>query len=229
MRHLFICLLLLLSGVSGISQAILANDTTAVDSRTVNARDIERYKQDSDFNYKRLAEPADNLWNKFWRLVWSKINQALSTKQGKVTAWVILAIAIVVVVAFFVWKVTGLNRSSLFERKSNNFSYSITSDDINTISFDDALQQALASANYKLAIRLLYLQSLKLLADNNFINWQINKTNDQYVHEVYAQPWSLAFAQLTRLFEFTWYGDQAVSREKFDEVKQQFQQFNAQL
>ena len=80
-----------------------------------------------------------------------------------------------------------------------------------------------------MGIRLLYLQTLKKLSERQLINWQINKTNTVYSLELGQSGYASLFRNLTRDFEYSWYGERRVSREDFLELKDQFKQFNRQL
>src|SRR6266542_2156203 len=98
------------------------------------------------------------------------------TDAGKTTMKIIYWLLGIAAVAFFIMKVMNMNRMNLFKATSqSNTAYTIEDENIYAISFDTAIQQALQEGNYRLAIRLLYLQNLKILADKNFIVWQPNK------------------------------------------------------
>jgi hypothetical protein len=124
----------------------------------------------------------------------------------------------------------GIKEGGMFGRRSKeNLIYSISSDDIHGISFEEAIENAIASSNFRLAVRLLYLQSLKKLSDRGYIEWQLNKTNIDYLQETKEKAWHSLFSSLTYNFEYTWYGEATVNKEKFQVVQQQFHQFNNQL
>ncbi|HEX8462475.1 MAG TPA: DUF4129 domain-containing protein [Segetibacter sp.] len=123
-----------------------------------------------------------------------------------------------------------MTQGGLFGRTNNSpLSYDISSEDIHAINFDDAITDAIFKANFRLALRLLYLQSLKNLSDKGYINWQINKTNSDYLAEVYNKPWHSIFKSLTNRFEYTWYGERMIGKDDFDVLLAQFKQFNRQL
>jgi hypothetical protein len=61
------------------------------------------------------------------------------------------------------------------------------------------------------------------------INWQINKTNTAYTMELAESGYASPFRDLTRDFEYSWYGERQVSRNDFADLKEQFKQFNRQL
>ena len=69
------------------------------------------------------------------------------------------------------------------------------------------LAEAEAAGNYRLALRLGYLQLLKLLSDQNLIRWQPDKTNHAYLAELPGEHLRAPFRELTRQFEYVWYGE----------------------
>jgi hypothetical protein len=205
-------------------------DTSFVEERSFNAKEINEIKKNKDFQYDRYKEPPKSLWDRFWSWVWFKIKQLLSTKGGRTSVWSLLIILAVAIISFFVFKVMGIKEGGMFGRRSKeNLNYSISSDDIHGISFEEAIENAIASSNFRLAVRLLYLQSLKKLSDRGYIEWQLNKTNIDYLQETKEKAWHSLFSSLTYNFEYTWYGEATVNKEKFQVVQQQFHQFNNQL
>ena len=49
------------------------------------------------------------------------------------------------------------------------------------------IADALCPTDYREAVRLLYLQTLKQLSDGKRIDWQLYKTPTQYIYEVVCQ------------------------------------------
>ena len=225
-------LFLIFTCISSIcfSQRQVKTDSAFIEKRLFSPGDLNRIKADKDFQYDRYKEPPRSLWDRFWGWFWYKISELLSTRGGRTTLWTVLIIIGVAVIAYFVMKVMGMKEGGLFGRSSNeNLNYTISSDDIHVISFEEAIQEAIATSNFRLAIRLLYLQSLKKLSDHGYINWQLNKTNTDYLGETRDKKWYSLFLSLTQNFEYTWYGEAKVNSENFNVVQQQFIQFNNQL
>lgn len=46
------------------------------------------------------------------------------------------------------------------------------------------IEEAIANRNYRFALRLNYLRSLKILSDKEIINWKIDKTNHEFIGEI---------------------------------------------
>jgi hypothetical protein len=201
-----------------------------VQVRSLNAEKMNAYKADKDFQYERYKEPPKSLWDRFWDWVWNKIGQLLGTQGGSAAVQTILIVLAIAMLVFFILKLTGMTKVGLFGRKTGNgLDYTESEENIHTINFEEAIEKAIASGNLRLAVRLLYLQSLKKLADNGFINWQLNKTNIAYVAELSNTAYQPAFSNLTLQFESNWYGDIPIDTAEFDAVRDQFNQFNRQL
>lgn len=228
-RWLFL-FLFLISSACVSSQAKLRRDTAHILPRSFNNNSLESFKSNKDFQYNKFQEPPLSLWDKFWNWIWYKISQLLKTRNGRVTFWSLLIILGIAIIVFFVVKITGMGQGSLFARNSKGLmKYSLSQNDINHISFDEEIEKAINNKNYRLAIRLQYLQALKKLSDKGYINWRINKTNTDYLNETSGKSFNGMFKKLTLNFEYTWYGERQLSHENFLELSQQFQQFNTQL
>jgi hypothetical protein len=229
MKFLLLFILLFTASVSFAEKHVIL-DTSSVTVRNFDAQELQQLKEDGSFQYEQLQRQSANVWNRFWTWVWWKIAEIMSTKSGSRTVYTTLIIIAVVVIVFFVLRLMGMNKSSLLSRKSGDtLPFTISTDDINNISFEDAIRTAIENRNFRMAVRLLYLQSLKQLSDKGYIQWQINKTNSDYLKEISGRQWQASFKKLTYNFECTWYGDMKIAKEQFDDLNLQFQQFNSRL
>ena len=87
--------------------------------------------------------------------------------------------------------------------RKNALPYAVEEDTIYGVDFARGIADALSRSDYREAVRLLYLQTLKQLSDEKRIDWQLYKTPTQYVYEV-RMP---AFRQLTNHFLRVRYGN----------------------
>ena len=97
----------------------------------------------------------------------------------------------------------------------------ITDEKLGEIDFEKAIDDAVAQKNYRLAVRYSYLKLLKFLADKGLIAYQAYKTNRQYVREL-NEPLRSGFRDLTRRFDYAWYGNRPVSEAEFGEGRRAF-------
>lgn len=233
MKRWLFFLLVILSNTCLFSQKALKRDTGYIASRAMDNNALKELKNSGDFRYDKSPEVL-NLWDRFWNWFWWKVRQLLSnllkTRNGRITFWSVLIVSAVIIIVFAIMKLTGVDKNGLFGRSSGSpGKYSLLQDDINLISFEDAIEKAINDGNYRLATRLHYLQALKNLSDNGYIDWRINKTNTDYLREITGKPFRDMFGTLTFNFEYSWYGERQLSKEQFLEIRKKFQQFNSQL
>ena len=230
MKLVFLFMLFVLSAHLALAQKHFINDTSQVEVRSFNNARLQELKGQSQFQYDRFREPPRSLWDRFWSWLWQKVEDVLKTRRGRLTVWTVLILFGAAVIIFFIVKVMGMRDGGLFGRKGvDTLPYTTSEDDINQINFEGAIKEAIEKRNYRLAVRLLYLQSLKNLSDKGYIEWQINKTNSDYIYEVSSRSWQPLFKTLTYNFEYIWYGEMPVDNEYFRNLHGQYLQFNNQL
>ncbi len=139
---------------------------------------------------------------------------------------VIFWILAICLFAYLVYKLF-LSNSSFISRNRKNVESDITTnteEDLNDP--DGLLRHAIRNGNYRLAVRYLYLQSLKKLSEKKFIEINSNKTNYEYVKELGNQKFVNEFASLTLQYEYVWYGEYPLDRNLFEQIQDGFAQFN---
>lgn len=228
MRFLFIILLITFSLVSA-AQKKLVYDSSKIEQRNFSSSSLNVYKNDRDFQYEKETIQRETWWDRFWDWFWNKYEDIMSTERGRTTMRIIYWILGIAALAFFALKVSKMNRLNLFSASPQSKTpYTIEEENIHAISFDEAIQNALHEGNYRLAIRLLYLQNLKMLTDKNLIEWQLNKTNKDYLREMIPSL-QQAFKHITDVFEYAWYGHFTVTKEDFATLKENVLKFQKQL
>lgn len=229
-RFLLIIFIIFFQQISFAQEQIMF-DTSSVAVRKFEPGKIEAYKAEPAFQYERIIEPPKSLWDRFWDWFWKKFMSLLGTEEGGRAFNTMLILVAIGILVFFIMKLTGMTNAGLFGKKNkeNALDYSLMDENIHAIDFDTAIQEAIDQKNFRFAVRLLYLQSLKNLADRGLINWQINKTNVAYVHELNASAHQQNFRNLTFQFENNWYGDLPIEENEFMAVREQFNQFKRQL
>ncbi len=230
MKVFFVIILFFINCNLSIAQKRVQTDSSDVVVRSFNNNELQGFKKDKDFQYHGLTEPPKSLWERFWEWIWWRVHEIMGNKSGRRTVWTLLIVSGIAAIVFFIINVMGMNNGALFARAGgSSLPYTAEAEDINRISFEDAIKEAIENRNFRMATRLLYLQSLKQLADKGYIQWQLNKTNSDYIMEVTGKPWQQLFKKLTCSFEYTWYGEMNLANNEFQNLHIQFQQFNNQL
>ena len=102
-------------------------------------------------------------------------------------------------------------------------------DDVFALPYETEIAKAEQAGNFRLAVRLHYLQSLKHLAEQNLIDYQVGRTNSDYVAQLSQSAYYRHFFRLTRNFEYTWYGQFAPSADLYAMLQQDFSTFKKGL
>ena len=228
LSYFIVVLLFQCTGLSVSGQ--VRRDTGEMDRRRFNVTELTKLKNDDQFKYRLVAEPPASLWDRFWAWFWTGVSRILATRTGQITARILVYAAAVFLIALFIFQLRKMNASGLFgAAKTGRINYAVSEDDINSIDFELELGRAIESRDYRLAIRLYYLSTLKRLSDQSLIDWQIDKTNISYVEELQSDSLRERFRNLTAGFENHWYGNIAVSQEEFNAVRSSFESFNREL
>jgi hypothetical protein len=99
--------------------------------------------------------------------------------------------------------------------------------DITELDTEDLIQKAHLANDYKLAIRLYFLHLLKKLNENGVIVWTKDKTNRDYLSELFAKQYYFdEVRKLTLAYERVWYGEHVPDEERYQELRNEFQQIN---
>ncbi|PWS28062.1 hypothetical protein DHW03_10920 [Pedobacter yonginense] len=201
--------------------------STKVELRKIDREAIKTYSKQKDFIYEDAAPETLTWWDKFWNKFWKLIDKLLGNKiSGSVLKVVLIAVAIAAVV-FIAIKLIGLDFRLLSGKsKSLEVPFEESLENIHEIDFDDQISNALQTQNYRLAVRLLYLKTLKNLSDKQLINWLPDKTNQAYVLEIADEGRRDEFSKLTNQFEYIWYGEFFIDKTTFENVNQSFHDFN---
>ena len=147
------------------------------------------------------------------------------------------------VLKILLWTVTGLFilfilyrlflAESVFKRapKTNQHAGAQVEEEIisSQSDFDALINQALQNGNYRQAVRYQYLKTLHNLAGKNFIELAPDKTNFQYVGEIKNREYQNDFAALTLNYEYVWYGEFAIEKDRYQKIEMNFISLNKKL
>ncbi len=202
------------------------DDRAPLTVRYPEASKLRDLQTDHAYQYTSDAPPPENPVARLFNWLLRKLARFLgSNAYQNVWQYVILA-AIAGLAIYLLLKAEVL--SFLFPKSAQSYglAYENLAENIHEINFDVAVDEAVNERNFRLAVRLLYLQTLKHLTDAGRIEYKPDKTNRQYVYELATSPFETNFEELTRQFEFVWYGDFSVDDRRFGEIRRQFREFN---
>ena len=163
------------------------------------------WQQDGRYDYNReLMGGGESLLEWLQRVVMGWFEELFSAAvHDERVQWLLAALGVVIVVAvgWFVWR----KRLKLFSssHRIDALDYELEGDTIYGVDFVQLIQEAMAREDYGQVVRLVYLQTLKMLSDARRVNWQASKTPTQYVAEVRQED----FTELSHLFMRVRYGN----------------------
>ncbi len=70
-----------------------------------------------------------------------------------------------------------------------------------------------------MATRYYYLWLLKTLSDRNIIEWDIEKTNGDYLNEISNLELKNEFQFLSYVYEYSWYGEFNLNETDFEKTE----------
>lgn len=201
------------------SLKLYQKDKSVIVPRYPDSSSLDKFKRDRDYNYEDNIEPASNPIEKWINWLMRRINDFFQSKSyNSVWQYVIMGLTILLVI-YLLYKAKVLEYLFPPKDTGTHTDYIVGQENIHEINFDEAIGKALAQHDYRLAIRLQYLKILKLLAGKELIHWKPNLTNHRYVKELEKTPHHHDFVEITKYFEYTWYGDFEVRESGYREMK----------
>jgi hypothetical protein len=199
--------------------------------RRPNEARLNELAQQREFQYlEPTSRPEQSAWQAFRARVLQAIADWLNSRSySHFWRWVFYALFLSVGV-FVVLKLLQVELTTMLGRTPRRvaLAYDTATENIHEVDFSARLAEAEAAGNLRLAVRLGYLQLLKTLSDRGLIQWQPDKTNHAYVAELLPtgqlrEP----FGEITRQFEYVWYGELALTRPLYEQVRTSQRAFDA--
>ncbi|RAJ27952.1 hypothetical protein LX77_00526 [Gelidibacter algens] len=138
--------------------------------------------------------------------------------------WLFVLI-LIFAVGYLAYTLLNEGSSKLFSSRNNEQlkSYSeITAENIAHADIKTLITNAENTNDYRLAIRYYYLLVLKQLTLKNFIKFEDDKTNADYMNAIASQKFSKGFAYTSYLYNYTWYGEFTLDTEQYQLAKNSF-------
>jgi hypothetical protein len=239
LRYLFlICLLLSLGfiarGATSVKpvkpKLVELSDSTIVTIRHFDKAALKNYNNQKEFQYREGGYVGESLWTRFWRWFWGLFDADEKKTAlgvfGIVMKYLFIGLGVAALI-FLIFKLAGVDAFNVIKRKpaSATVPYDVSVENIYAIDLDAEIEKAVGQQNYRFAVRLLYLKSLRQLADAGLIHWEINKTNAIYIDELANAEQRIAFKMLTRQFEYVWYGEFIIDAHIFKKINTLFSNF----
>jgi hypothetical protein len=209
-------------------------ETKQVDVRYVPAGKLDELKKDKAFWYaqeekrdKKDAIPNPQKTGQKGTSEMEEESTAPVWMQGwfKTLMWIIIVATFIAIIIMFL----SSSNVFLFRKKPKKIAVSeeeeLLHEDIFSINYEKEINKAIAAQNYRLAIRYMYLRTLKELSESGIIQFSQEKTDHEYVMQLFGTEYYKDFFRITRHFEYAWYGQFLISAEAFQIVQSHFNNF----
>jgi len=216
--------------VSPKEAQILVSDTAAINLDAF-PKNFKKNYQAPEFIYE-FKTPEKNAWDRFleWLAGIFKNLFSFTSDEDAMDAVVIglkvIAILIVVFVIYLIVKAL-MNKDGqwIFGKSSDKklIRYDEIEKNLHLQDFEKLVKNAIETDDKRLAIRYYYLWFLRRLSDRNLIEWDIEKTNSDYLYEIKNPRTKDRFAYLSYLYDYIWYGEFALDETNFEKTKTAFE------
>ena len=205
-----------------------------VDSRKIPENDLNTLKSDEAYWYVNETPPRQNKnLSQRNQNNGEKAERINENRSISIPAWLVSLVWIFLVAAFITLLIWFLSTSNIYLFRKNSTTSSeeekpITENIFET-DFENEIQKAIAEKNFRTAVRLLYLRTLRDLSDHHLIIYTHEKTNSDYLLQLAETSYYKSFFRLTRNFDYTWYGQFELSQDGFSIIYKDFNLFQQQL
>ncbi len=206
-------------------------DSVALDVKEIDEEQMAAYRKDPKLNYEEVKikrtwwddfkEWIGNLFLRFFEWIYGaeKAVGALAVFL-RALPYVLLAVLIFILIKFFL----KVNANAMREAKKEASLVSLSEEEhiIKNEDIQELIRKAIANNDYRLAIRYYYLFTLQKMTDRELIDWQLQKTNEDYLKEIEAQELKTPFRTITRLYDYIWYGGFSLDQKKYNKAEHVF-------
>lgn len=206
---------------------------------------LEKWRDSRDFKYMTYLDSllrkanlkADTVRiNKESGQVMAKSNEKRNSSflaklfnfRGASLFFWVLAIVFILFIIYKVFIKSGFFLPGL--KRRNPFPDTAEEDELKEVhAYDQFISDAERESQFNLATRYWYLKTLKNLKDVELIQYSPDKTNQEYVYELSDVPLRESFRELTRNYEYVWYGEFFLPEDRYRKIKVSFEAFNEEV
>lgn len=140
-----------------------------------------------------------------------------------------IIIAFVAFILYYIFKNVSLE-NKLNRKKIQAEDLAAPVENIEELDIHTLLRQTLAEGNFRLAVRMYFLGLLKKLNEGGVIVWKKDKTNRDYLTELFSKDYFFDdIRKLTLAYELVWYGEHVLSKESYEKLFAEFETIDQKL
>ena len=200
-------------------------DSVKIERKQLNERQINSYKNKKAFNYNveeagpSLYEQISEWINRVLRKFFSWFFDDVETPVGffmlflNTLPYIIAVIVLYLMINFFL----KINSKNILNGQTNKNIIQIEDDEelLNSKDLPRLIKLAENDKDYRLATRYQYVLLLQKLSNREYILWEQQKTNEDYIKELALKNIQADFENITRFYDFVWYGNFKVNEQEY--------------
>lgn len=208
----------------------IAVDSAAIETKPF-AKNFKKKYTDKEFIYE-FKTPEKNAWDRFKEWLANFFKNIFSFTDSKSANNFVdillrtIAIGIVIFVIYLIAKAI-MNKEGqwIFGKNSDRkiINYDEIEKNIHLVDFEKLIQKSLESDEKRLTIRYYYLWLLKKMSEKQLIEWDVEKTNSDYLYEIKNDAQKEDFAYLSYLYNNIWYGEFELDETTFAKARNAFE------
>ncbi len=242
MKKIFLSLifLFLISIVFGQTEvdslAIYSNEnSSSLSTTTIKQKkfevDFQKKYNTEAYNYEpKIEKKETSAWDNFiakCKAFLARLFSFSSTGVGFSFFEILLKILIYSGIIWVIYMIIKLilqqEGNWIFSRKNKKIiPNNLDSDNIHTINFKETIATYKQNQEFRMATRYYYLWLLKSLSDRNKIEWDIEKTNTDYIAEIKNSELKKEFEFLSYIYDYCWYGAFELTSSDFEKTENHF-------
>jgi len=217
-----------------ITQTQFKENDILIDSTAIAQRSFSKLKEkynSDEFVYEQKLK-GKSAWTRFveWLSFW--INNIFNIGNENASMAVveiilkIIAVGIIIFVIYLIVKAIMNDEGRWIFGKSSDrkvINYDEIEKNLHLVDFEKLIKEALKSGENRLAIRYHYLWLLKKMSEKEIIEWDVEKTNSDYLYEIKNAKLKEDFAYLSYLYNNIWYGEFDLEEEIASKAVKSFQ------
>ena len=195
------------------------------------AKNFKKKYTDTAFIYE-FKTPEKNAWDRFkeWLANFFKnIFKFTDSKSANDFVDILLRVIAILIVLSVIYMIVKsiMNKEGqwVFGKNSDRkiINYDEIEKNLHKVDFEKLIQKSLESGENRLTIRYYYLWLLKKMSEKNLIEWDVEKTNSDYLYEIKDEAQKEDFAYLSYLYNNIWYGEFELDEATFAKARNAFE------
>lgn len=211
----------------------LATDNRAIEQRHFEPGINDRYSGNR-YNYDTERLQGQNILQRGLSWLFNKLEKwfgvEISDSTFEILTYLIYGILILIGIAIVARILKLQDHNSLFSKTTTaSQGFESELEEMESTDLEKEIENALAQNNYRLAIRYMYLKSLKMLSLQNLIDWDFDKTNSDYYSELQDAALKSGFQKVSYWYDYIWYGEFSLDKQRFLDAKADFDELNQHI